>query len=191
MQWARPETYVGQHGMPLTLRVRLGPSPTLPRTNSVLLPTRLRPHVTPRRKAGARPQDDLNAVGSVTNSRRRFASSYLTTSGCGTTSAGQCLTAERARVPAPPTSRSSVCRGLSRPAQRSAFGTAVWGSNEDPASVIRVPSRRSACRAPSQRLEPQRRGGRRTSRRTSGVPVLDLLDGTWLGFWVHPVFCQE
>jgi hypothetical protein len=32
----------------------------------------------------------------VTSSRRRFASSYLTTSGCGTTSAGRCLTAERA-----------------------------------------------------------------------------------------------
>jgi Imm-5 like putative immunity protein len=39
------------------------------------------------------------AGGSVTSSRRRFAGSYLMTSGCGTTSAGQCLTAECAIVP--------------------------------------------------------------------------------------------
>jgi hypothetical protein len=38
----------------------------------------------------------LECGGSVTSSQRRFASSYLTTSGCGTTSAGRCLTAERA-----------------------------------------------------------------------------------------------
>jgi hypothetical protein len=38
----------------------------------------------------------LECRGSVTSSRRRFASSYLTTSGCGTTTAGRCLTAERA-----------------------------------------------------------------------------------------------
>src|ERR1035441_2347209 len=59
-------------------------------------PMRSRPHVQARRKARARPRDGLSAGGSVTNSRRRYASSYLTTKGCGTTSAGQCLTAERA-----------------------------------------------------------------------------------------------
>jgi hypothetical protein len=57
---------------------------------------RSRPQVLPRRKAGARPQGDSSASGSMTSSRRQFASSYLTTSGCGTTSAGRCLTAERA-----------------------------------------------------------------------------------------------
>jgi hypothetical protein len=36
------------------------------------------------------------APESVTSSRRRSASSYLTTSGCGTISAGRCLTADRA-----------------------------------------------------------------------------------------------
>lgn len=39
----------------------------------------------------------LSASGSVSSSRRPFASSYLTTSGCGTTSAGRCLTANGAR----------------------------------------------------------------------------------------------
>ncbi len=81
MQWARPETCVGLHGMPLTLRARPGPSRTSPRTNSVRPPTRSRPHVLRRRKARARPQDALSAGGSVTRSQRRFASSYLTTSG--------------------------------------------------------------------------------------------------------------
>jgi len=52
--------------------------------------------VLPRRKAKARPRGDWSAGGSATSSRRRFPSSYLTTSGCGTTSAGRCLTAERA-----------------------------------------------------------------------------------------------
>jgi hypothetical protein len=37
---------------------------------------------------------DSSASGSVTSSRLRFASSSLTTSGCGTTSAGRCLTAK-------------------------------------------------------------------------------------------------
>ncbi len=40
-------------------------------------------------------QGDSSAGGNVTNSRRRPASSYLTTSGCGTASAGRCLTADR------------------------------------------------------------------------------------------------
>ena len=97
MQWGRPETCVGQHGMPRTLLARPGPSRTSPRTSSVRPPMRSRPHVLPRQKARAGPQGDSSASGSVTSSRRRFASSFLTTSGCGTTSAGRCLTAERVR----------------------------------------------------------------------------------------------
>ena len=38
-------------------------------------------------------QGAWSAGGGVTSSRRRFASSSLTTSGCGTTSAGRCSTA--------------------------------------------------------------------------------------------------
>ena len=71
-------------------------SHTSRRTSSVRPPMRSRPHVLPRLRVRARPRGGLSAGGSVTSSRRRFASSYLTTSGCGTTSAGQCLTAERA-----------------------------------------------------------------------------------------------
>jgi hypothetical protein len=95
MQWARPETFEGQHGMPRTLLARRGPSHTSPRTNSVRPPMRSRPHVLPSPKARARPQGDWSANGSVTNSRRPFASSCLTTSVCGMTSAGQRLTTER------------------------------------------------------------------------------------------------
>jgi hypothetical protein len=85
-----------------------GPSHTSPRTNSVQLPMRSRPHVPPRQKARSRPQGDSSATGSVTSSRRRFASSCLTTRGCGTTSAGRCLTAERAWGARPhPTSASN------------------------------------------------------------------------------------
>ena len=73
-----------------------GSSHTWPRTNSVRLPMRSRPHVLPHPTARARRQGDSSASGSVTSSRRPFASSCLTTSVCGTTSAGQRLTAERA-----------------------------------------------------------------------------------------------
>src|SRR5712692_3553160 len=41
-------------------------------------------------------QDGSSAGGSATSSQRRFASSYSTTSGCGTTSVGRCSTAESA-----------------------------------------------------------------------------------------------
>ena len=98
----------GQHGMPRTLLARPGPSHTSPRTNSVRPPMRSRPHVLPYPKARARPQGDLSANGSVTSSRRPFASSCLTTSVCGTTSAGQRLTAERAWGSAPANVR--MCR---------------------------------------------------------------------------------
>ena len=87
--------------MPRTLLARPGPSHTSPHTSSVRPPMRSRPHVLLRRKARARPQGDSSASGSVTSSRRRFASSCLTTSVCGTTSAGQRLTAERASGSAP------------------------------------------------------------------------------------------
>ena len=59
----------------------------------------------------ASPEGEGEAAGRLecrwqraTSSRRRFASSYSTTSGCGTTSAGRCSTADRTReVPRPPT----------------------------------------------------------------------------------------
>ena len=94
MRWGRPETCVGQHGMPHTLLVRLGSSHTSLHTSSVRPPMRLRPRVLPRRKATVRPQGNLSASGSVTSSLRRFVTSCLTTSGCAMTSAGRCLTAE-------------------------------------------------------------------------------------------------
>ena len=71
----------GAHGMPRTLLARPGSSRTSPRTSSVRPPTRSRPHVLPRRKPRAKPQGDSSASGSATSSRRRSASSYLTTSG--------------------------------------------------------------------------------------------------------------
>src|SRR5664279_2055852 len=91
---ARPEICAGPHGMPRTLLARPGPLRTSPRTNSVLLPMRSKPHVLPRLRVTVRPQGDLSAGGNVTNSRRQSVSSYLMTSGCGTTSVGQYLTAE-------------------------------------------------------------------------------------------------
>src|SRR2546428_877770 len=82
--------------MPRSLPARRRSSHTSPRTSSVRPPMRSRPRVRPRRKERARAQGDSSAGGSATSSRRRFASSYSTTSGCGTTSAGRCSTAERA-----------------------------------------------------------------------------------------------
>ena len=79
--------------MPRTLPARPRSSHTSPRTSSVRPPMRSRPHVLPRRKERAREQGDSSAGGSATSSQRRFASSYSTTSGCGTTSAGRCSTA--------------------------------------------------------------------------------------------------
>ena len=90
--------FVGQHGMPGTLLARPGPSHTSPRTNLVRPPMRSRPRVLPRQRARAMLRGDSSANGSVTSSRRRFASSCSTTSGRGTTSAGLCLTAEQAGV---------------------------------------------------------------------------------------------
>jgi hypothetical protein len=117
MQWARPETFEGQHGMLPTLLARPGPSHMSPRTNSVRQPMRSRPHVLPHPKARARPQGDSSANGSVTSSRRPFASSCLTTSVCGTTSAGQRLTAERAWASASANVR--ICRIARAPLRRS------------------------------------------------------------------------
>lgn len=56
-----------------------------------------------------RSQRDSSANGSVTGSRRRFASSYLTTSGCGTTFAGRCLLLS-ARRDASRTGDVRICR---------------------------------------------------------------------------------
>jgi hypothetical protein len=86
----------GQHDMPRTLPARPRASHTLPRTTSVQPPTRSRPHVLPHWKERARAQGDSSAGGSAISLRRRFASSYSTTSGCGTTSAGPYSTAESA-----------------------------------------------------------------------------------------------
>jgi hypothetical protein len=86
----------GQHGTPRTQLAKLAPRPTSPPTSSVRLPTRSRPRVRPLRQASPRPRVDLSAGGSVTCSRRRFASSCSTTSDCGTTFADRSSTAERA-----------------------------------------------------------------------------------------------
>src|SRR3954452_6365350 len=112
MQWARPETCMGQHGMPRTLLARPGWWHMLLRTSSVPPRMRSRPHVLRRRTATARPQGDSSANGSVISSQRRFASSSLTTSGCGTTSAGQWSTAEGVGWTAPVITPESK-RGLS------------------------------------------------------------------------------
>src|SRR4051812_18595535 len=94
MQWPQPETCAGQPGMPHMLLARQQSLHMSPRTNWVLPPMRSRLHVLPRWKARA--QGGSSADGSETSSRRRFANSYLTTSGCGTTFAGWCSTAESA-----------------------------------------------------------------------------------------------
>src|SRR2546428_7636207 len=80
--------------MPPTPPARLRPSHTSRRTSSVRPPMRSRPHVLLPRKESARSQGDSSAGGSTTSSRTPFASSYSTTSGCGTTSAGRYSTAE-------------------------------------------------------------------------------------------------
>jgi hypothetical protein len=118
-----------------------GRSPTSPRTSSVRPPMQSRPHVLPRRQARARPQGDLSTSGSVTSFRRRFASSYSTTSGCGTTSAGQCLTAERAARGASTAGWPGCCR-WSAGARRTCRGGAIQRSRPGgPAE-----SGRGACR---------------------------------------------
>src|SRR3954447_10594809 len=89
VRWPPPETCVGRRGMPRTLRARPRSSRTSPRTNSVRPPMRSRPHVLARRKAREMARRDASAGGSGSSSPRRFASWYLTTSGCGTTSAGR------------------------------------------------------------------------------------------------------
>src|SRR6266699_977164 len=92
MPWPREDACAGQPGMPPMLLARQQSS----RTSWVRPPMRSRPHVLPRRKERARAQGGSSAGGSATSSRRRFASSYSTTSGCGTTSVGRCSTAESA-----------------------------------------------------------------------------------------------
>src|SRR6202048_792760 len=96
MLWPRPEIWVGRHAMPRTPPARRRSSHTSRRTSSVRPPTQSRPHVPPRRKQRAKARGDWSAGGSATSSRRRSASSYSTTSGCGTTSAGRCFTAKSA-----------------------------------------------------------------------------------------------
>jgi hypothetical protein len=68
----------------------------LPRTSLARPPMRLWPHVLLHMKTRARLQSDSSANRSVINCRRLFTSSCLMTRGCGTTSVGRCLSAERA-----------------------------------------------------------------------------------------------
>src|SRR5512143_2512776 len=82
--------------MPRTPPARPPPWHTSPRTILVRPPMRSRPRGLPRVKERASAQGDSSADGSATSYRRRFASSYSTTSGCGTRSAGRCSTAESA-----------------------------------------------------------------------------------------------
>src|SRR5262249_4799031 len=144
MLWARPETSVGQHGMPRTLLARPGLLHTSPRTSSVRPPMRSRPHVLLRPKARAGPQGDSSAGGSAASARRRFASSYLTTSGCGTTFAGRCLTAE------PVSGRQHRCpAGLLAGRRRVAYRLTPGGGLSDPGprSVVRALMSGGDCRA--------------------------------------------
>jgi hypothetical protein len=66
----------------------------LTRTSWARPPMRSRPPVLLHRKARARQRGDSSVNGSVINCGRRFATSYWMTRGCGTTSAGRCLSAE-------------------------------------------------------------------------------------------------
>src|SRR5216683_6856987 len=96
MQWVQRGIYMDRRVLPHMLLARRQSSRTSPRTSWVRPPMRSRPHVLPRRKERARAQGGSSAGGSATSSQRRFASSYSTTSGCGTTSVGRCSTAESA-----------------------------------------------------------------------------------------------
>src|SRR5207249_11687983 len=146
MQWPRPETCAGQPGMPHMLLARQQSSRTSPRTSWVRPPMRSRPHVLPRRKERARAQGGSSAGGSVTSSRTRFASSYSTTSGCATTSAGRCSTAENAfhtrldllrHLRARPTTRSESVRVFVLPQGVGVVGLGFRCSLEQEADVRR------------------------------------------------------
>ena len=95
MRTPRPGTSPGRHAMPRSPRHRLRPSHTSPRMSSVPPHMRSRPHAPPRLREAVRPQRDASAGGSAASSRTRSASSYLTTSGCGTTSAGRSSTPDQ------------------------------------------------------------------------------------------------
>jgi hypothetical protein len=183
MRWERPETCVGQHGMPRTPPARRGSSPTSPPTSSARLLMRSRPYVLPRRKAKARPPDGGSASGSVISSRKRFASSYSTTGGCGTTSAGRCSTAEPV-----PGGRLPVSRRVHRRPYDSSAADAELAGREFFRAAERdsvpgcdlvgngarcwrlIPSRRgheAATRAGARRGRPKSGSGERPVRRVS------------------------
>ncbi len=116
-------------------RVKPGRWPTSPRMSSGRPPTRSRRYVLPRRQATAGLRGDSSASGSVTSCRRRYASSFLMTRGCGMTSAGRCLTAEgRLRGAAP-------------------LGRRLRG---DPLGLV-TQTRRSGRRASLTAMQPRRR----------------------------------
>src|SRR5438552_14702519 len=131
--------------MPLMLPVRPRPSHTSLHTSSGRPHMRSRPHVLPRRKR-ARARGDSSAGGSATSSRTRFASSYSTTSGCATTSAGRCSTAEKAfhtrldllrHLRARPTTRSESVRVFVLPQGVGVVGLGFRCSLEQEAEVRR------------------------------------------------------
>jgi hypothetical protein len=155
-----------------TLRAKPGRWRTSPRTSLALPPTRSRPHVLPRWKARARPQGALSAGGSVTSFQSRFASSYLMPSGCGTKSAGQCLTAERAsgRQGGPQAHRADVVSS-DRRVCLDGFGprSRCLGPNTHPeAAVRRRLSETGGCAASGQAI------GRRSTETSWSIDNLCL-----------------
>ncbi len=80
--------------MPRTPLARQGRSPMSPHTSSARPPMQSRLLALRRRRARARMQGASSARGSATSSRSLFASSCLMIRGCGTTSVGQCLSAD-------------------------------------------------------------------------------------------------
>jgi hypothetical protein len=90
----RPEDQRPRHAIEQTRAWARGDTTMSARMSSVPLPMRSRPHVLPRRKEKAIARVGSSAGGSAISSRRRSASSYSTTNGCETTSAGRCSTVE-------------------------------------------------------------------------------------------------
>jgi hypothetical protein len=92
-----------------------------PRTSSVLPPTQSRRRVRRAPDARSAPAG-LSAAGSANSSRMRSANSSLTISGCETTSAGRCSTADgREGLPTPPnntTHRAGAVQTLARADRR-------------------------------------------------------------------------
>ena len=96
-----------------------------PRTSSVRLLTRSRPHVLLHRKERARAPAGSSAVGSAGSSRLRSANLSWRISGCETRSAGRCSTADGRDGPsAPPNERFEPT-----PQARYAYAGRNWAYN--------------------------------------------------------------